>query len=514
MTSADVRRACLVPTFALVLYAEWNTGLATDDFGLITKATTGSLSNLWPGMYVSTPLLKLTHAMPYFTLGETFWAYTLIKAAYVFWAIYAAHRFFGLFVTPLRAWLGALLLLLSPLHDGATLWFAGQYLILSLGFYLLAYVKAHENRSGAAVLLALCGSFSNYGSPSIAAGLTLMFLLQRRWRAAVLILVPNAVYSAYYFYTSTVLKIGTARLPDEFDLQSFLKSYVAQLASFLDAGVGPSAWLKYALSLSSLSWVSATLALAAAAWLWRLSRRHSMAASDPPPSRLLLAGSGAIALSAFCLFALTSGYPQVTFSLGNRIVIFGNLFLVSLVLHSARPAALTILTAVTVTAFLGVSSHWSRWNAIVMESFADIRALDLPMFHPPETLFVRGLQFSRLGPLSHIDHFTATYVVRDMFALARRGHEPIRAASFNSRLQLESDHLVDIKYGDLMPVGESILLYDAERNTMTVVARGDITNQLAALPRDLRHWTQLIGPGMFRDTILVLMPRLKYAYRD
>jgi hypothetical protein len=514
MTSASVRHTCLLPTFALVLYAQWNTGLATDDFVFLRKALSGSLeSNLWPDVYISVPLLHYTHALAYFAFGEHFWAYSLLKAAYLFFAICAAQRFFALFFSPLRAWFGALLLLLSPLHDAATLWFAAQYLILSLGFYLLAYVKAHEERDGAALLLALCGSFSSYGSPPLAAGLALMFLLQKRWRAAALMLAPNLVYSAYYSYTSAILKVGTTRLPGEFSIWSLVKSYAAQLASFLDAGAGPSAWLKYALSLSSLSWMSLMAALAAAAGLWRLSQRHSLPATNPVPGRLLLAGCGAIALGAFGIFALTSSYPQVAFNLGDRVMIYGNLFLVSLALHFARPAALTTLTAITVTAFLGISDHWTGWNGVVRESAAHIRALDVPI-KPGETLFVRGLQYSRLGPMTHIDHFTANYVVRDVFAVARHGQAKIPTASFNPRLRLESDHLVDIKYGDRTAMGESILLYDAERNTLTRVPRGEIKNQLAALPRELRHWTQLIGPGIVRDTILVLMPRLKYAYPD
>jgi len=341
-----------------------------------------------------------------------------------------------------------------------------------------------------------------------------MFLLQKRWRAAALMLAPALVYGAYYYYTSAILKVGIARLPGEFNIWSFVKSYAAQLASFLDAGVGPSAWLKYALSLLSLSWMSIIAAIAATAWLWRLSQQqHSLKATNPVPATLLLAGCTAIALGAFGVFALTSSYPQVAFNLGDRVMIFGNLFLVSLVLHLARPAALTLLTAITVAAFLGISDHWRGWNGVISESAADIRALDVPI-EPGETLFVRGLQYSRLGPMTHIDHFTANYVLRDVFALARSGERKFPTASFNPRLRLESDRLVDVKYGDRTAIGASIMLYDAERNTLTRVPRSEIKNQLAALPRELRHWTQLMGPGIVRDTILVLMPRLGYAYVD
>ena len=507
-------RLILVATFALVFYAQWGTGIATDDFGLLLRAVNGSLaSNVWPGMYIATPLLNVTHGLGYLAIGTHFWGYSLLKAAYLLFAIYAAQRFLSLHVTPLRAWLGALLLLLSPLNDGATLWFAGQYLILSLGFYCLAYVRADQNRPLAAFVLALCGSFISYGSTPLAAGLGLRFGLDKRWRAAALMLAPNVIYSCYYVYTSAFLGIGTSRLPGQLSLSTLAKSYLAQVASFLDATAGPSALLKYVLSLGSLSWMSFGVSLVAAALLWRWSREEFKSTTREQLTSRLLVGFGAVAVLALGLFALTSSYPQMAFNLGNRTMIFGNLFLVALLLHVAETRVLTAITAVSIAAFLGLGDHWATWNRVVMESAARIRSLEVPMA-PDETLFVRGLQYSQLGPMTHIDHFTATYVVRDVFGAAREGRPFIRTASFNRRLRVSSEYLVDIKYGDRVVIGESIWLYDAERNTLARIERNEIAAQLAGLPSELRHWTQLVGPGALRDTILTLMPRLAYAYGD
>ena len=114
--------------------------------------------------------------------------------------------------------------------------------------------------------------------------------------------------------------------------------------------------------------------------------------------------------------------------------------------------------------------------------------------------------------MTHIDHFTAHYVIRDVMTFARRGMPHVEPISFNRRLRLEGDKLVDIKYGHRFSIGESILLYDAEADSLTRVAKGDIPATITALPPEIRHWTQLLGPGMTRDTILWLMPSLKYAY--
>ena len=72
--------------------------------------------------------------------------------------------------------------------------------------------------------------------------------------------------------------------------------------------------------------------------------------------------------------------------------------------------------------------------------------------------------------------------------------------------------MVDIKYGDRYPIGEAILLYDAATGAITRLPKSEVPSQLAALPAELRHWSQLLGPGVARDLILWLMPSLAYAY--
>lgn len=512
MSMLKLRDARVWAIVATVFYAQWHTGLATDDFVFLSQAQKSSLAlNLWPDVYFSVPLLHYTHALAYFLFDEHLWAYDLLKAAYLALALLAAWRFLAVFYGPGRAMLGAMLVFFSPLHDAATLWLTGQYLTLSLGFYLLAYVKAHEQRDGQAFALAACGSFCSYGSPPLAAGLALMFVLQKRWKAAAMLLVPNLIYVAFYAYTSAVMKVGIKRLPEEFHVGVLAKNYLAQIASFLDASIGPSAWLKYALSLASLSWLSLVVAVGLAVWLWR-TPVESVSESAGTDRRILLAGGSAIVALSFGIFALNGKYPQVAFNLGDRVMIYGDLLVAILLVNFVRRRyALTAIVVVVVAAFLGIGDHWKRWNDTVQASVAQIRALPVPE-QAGSVVFVSGLQYSPLGSMTHIDHFTASYVVREVFAIARRGRQEIQTTSFNPRLRLEADSLVDIKYGDRIPIGRTILVYDAGTNTLADIPRERIEARLSGLPPELRHWTQLIGPGVMRDAILWFMPRLKYAY--
>lgn len=511
MLTLSFRNQRLLVIIGTIIYALWQTGLATDDFVFLRNSQENSLaSSLWPTVYFSVPLLHYTHALMYFLFGEYYWAYDLLKAAYLTFCFLAAWRFFSIFYGTERAFFGALCLLLSPLHDAATLWLTGQYLILSLGFYMWAYTRAHEDRDFQAAVLATCGSFCSYGSPPLAVGFALMFAWQRRWKAALLLLIPNVAYSLFYFYTSVIMSVGIKRLQPEYSLGTLAKSYVAQIGSLVDASVGPSAWLKFALSIASLSWLSLAVGLGLAAWLWRTGSRLYSGA-DAPTRRVPLIGGATIVALALGIFALNGKYPQVAFNLGDRVMIYADLFAAILLMHLARPRILAGATIVTVFAFLGISDHWKEWNYKLHVSANQIVQLNVAT-RPNSPLFVTGLQYSRLGPMTHIDHFTATYVVQSFFDVARHGKAKISVASFNRRLELQTEDLYDIKYGERTPVGDTILLYDADSNTLSTVPKGQIVARISNLPMELRHWTQLLGPGLLRDAILWFMPRLKYAY--
>ena len=494
-------------------WAAAGTGLATDDFVHLNNSLRTPLAQmLLPSAYLSAPLLHYTHALAYSAFGMHLWAYDLLKAAYLLFAFAAAGRFFALFVSVQRAWLAAIIFILCPLHDGATLWLTGQYLILSLAFYLFAYIAAHHGQIGKAALLAALASFSSYGSPPLAAGLTLMLLWQRNWRGALALAAPNALYVLYYSVTSVMLKAGTSRLPSQFEFLKLLKSYLMQVASFADAALGPSAWAKYALSLGSLTAASAAVAVLGVALLWRWT--HGGAPPSNRQTGVAITGSLTIMLSAFGVFALTAAYPQVAFNLGGRVLIYGSLFLAVLLMRFASQRLLTVLATVTIFSFMGITDHWRDWNRTTQASITQLRAQfrTQPAQLPDQFLFVSGLQYSRLGPMTHIDHLTASYVIRETLTLADPARQWPQAVSFNRRLQLQGDVLVDIKYNERFAIGSSILLYDAERDTLARVARADIAARLAALQQETRHWTQLLGPGLTRDAILWLMPSVKYAY--
>lgn len=492
-------------------YLLWHTGFATDDYVHLYNGLNRAIRENWlPKEYISIPVLHYTHGLAYFVLGDRPWAYDLLKAGYAGMGVFFASRFFQIFCEPRRALMLAFLFVFLPFHDAATFWLTGLYLVLSFCFYLFAYSQAATGRYGLAVLFALLGSFSSYGSPPIAFGLALLALMQRRLKLAATLLIPNLIYVLYYLVTSLVLKSGTPRLTGEFSLSALGKQLLLQVITFLDAGLGPSGWAKLLFSIGGLDGPGLVAGLIAAVALLHYVAKETRHTAD---YRLLVAAM-AILVGSFGMFALTGLYPQLAFSLGDRVMIYGSFFLVSLLAVVRLPRFIEIgMVLVLCLSISGVACHWKRWNQSVERVAANIRAQEgFRKLEPGSRLYVAGHQYSKLGPYSHIDFLTADYVVQTFFVLQLGGNIPFRAMSFNRRMVFEGGSLRDRKYGDSSPVVDGIWLYDSERNALEWVVSAEIPARLRSLPDETRHWTQQIGDGWLKTRLLEAVPRLRYAY--
>lgn len=498
-------------TFGFILFLQWGTGFGTDDYVFLLQGLTQPIAkNWWPTAYLSVPVLHYTHALAYFAIGDRPWAYDLLKAVYAAVGVYFASCFFRIFCPPRRALLLALIFVFLPLADAAVYLLTDLYLVISFTSYLYAYALGHKGRLSGSALFALIGSFSSYGSPPIALGLAALALLQKQRKLAAALLLPNLIYIAYYLFTSLVLKVGTQRLSGELGIAGLVKQFIVQVASFLDAAVGPSAWAKIAYSIGSLDavgWLVGLLAAIAAVY-YIVGERRTVA------DRRLIAAASIMLVTSLGMFALTGLYPQMAFSLGDRVMIYGSFFLVCL--FATLPMSSFVESGIVVVlmlAMVGISTHWKDWRREVDQVGANIRSNEAIRALPPGTLlYVSRHQYSHLGPYAHIDFFTDNYVVQTFFKLQLGPDTKLNFASFNRRLAFEDGKLRDRKYGDVMPANGGIWLYDSRRNTVDYVGAADIQNRLDALPADIRHWTQQLQDDRLKAFITWIAPNLRYAY--
>lgn len=510
MKTALIRFGPHLAFAALIAWALHGQGVCCDDYPQIVLRTAMAPVEEW----WATPLLIVTHGLGYALLGyDHFWAYDALKIGWMVLAYAMAYRFAALWLAPTRAALFAALFLLFPSHDSTVFWYSNQYLALTSAFFLYAFSLAERGRLAPAAAWSALGSFVSYGSPPWAFGLALAFALQRKWREALALVVPNAAYVAYYVSLTRVIGKGSGRLPAAFEPIAVAKQFVLQVAAGLESVLGPSLWLKVWWSIGSLT----LLSLLVAAILSTILFATSGNTEKKPVPQTIWAAAGAVAVLGFAMFALTGFYPQSAFGVGNRVTIYAS-FPVALGLAAlARPRlAYAAVAGVLVLATLGVADHWREWRRVQEATLEAIRAT--PQLGPREiaggTLFVVGRDYSRLGPIGHVAFLSDIWVTDAVFALALGERKRFKAVALSSRFSVTPAGLVDSKHGTTYKVGEAIDVYDAARGELRTVAAQDLARFVAAQRPPPRHWIQLVHAPWLSALIQRWMPRLRYLFPD
>ena len=171
-----------------------------------------------------------------------------------------------------------------------------------------------------------------------------------------------------------------------------------------------------------------------------------------------------------------------------------------------------MILAVISLSIVGLSDHWKAWNHTQSQIIESVRTNRELLDFNGKTLFVSGYQFSHLGAMSHIEFFSVSNIVRDVFQHAMSKPTPYQALTLNKQQHWENGEVIDRKFGDRVRVGDTVAVYDAEKNHLRYVPAKELNAHIELLPTERRHWVQLLGDGPIRSVILYLMPRLKYAF--
>jgi hypothetical protein len=499
------------PFLILFAYSLHGVGVCCDDFELVLRAP----SDPWFQYLLANPANIPTHGLPLLWIGYAhFFLYDALKFAWVALAYAMAYRFGSLFFPAPRAALFAALFVVYPAHDSTSFWFTAQYLLLTASFYLYAFYLASRARLAAAAAMATLGSFVSYGSTPWALGLSLVFVLQREFRRAAVLLVPNLVYIVYYAAVTLWLGLGNKRLPHEIHVEALLKQLILQIAGGADAVLGPSLWLKIWYSVNSLTLLSAAVGMAIVLALLQGAR----APAEPPRVRLALwLGAGAVVLVAFLMFAVAPGiYPQLAFGMVNRVVIYASFGAALVLAYAARRAwSAGALAALLTFSSLGLSDHWRAWRAVQDGTIEALRR-DASLASgklDTATLFVTGNAYSRLGAMAHIDFLSQRVIADPVFRIALGERKTFLVVPLRSRFVVVPNALVDPQDGARYPIAASVPVYDTEARELRRVDVADMPRLIAGLETPNRHWVQMMPGAWLRDFILRWMPQFGYLRR-
>ncbi|MCM8790629.1 MAG: hypothetical protein NC938_02905 [Candidatus Omnitrophica bacterium] len=494
----------------IIIYLMWNTGLVSDDFDIMARVKGKSLVEaLIPKstiMFVETPLGYLFfYIWYYFASAWNSAIVDVMKIVYIILAFYMIYKFFSIYFDNRHAMLTSFLFLFFPSHDATVYWFMVQYLTLSFAFYLYAYYLTQREQLLPAFLFALAGSFISYGSPIIAVSLFMLTVLNRHVKKGFILLVPNVIYSVYYIVIAKMISIGVDKLPKRPDIYAIAKQFVLQMATFADAVLGPSMWLKIYYAFVQLSFASVIIGILATGLYYALYDKIKTQRDTK-----LVISLFSMTIVAFFVLSLTGLYPQLAFNLGNRVTIFGSLLVVYLLISAGIQRGIgAILFAVFIFAILGISDHWKSWNAhqqTVIYKMATNK--DLAEYSGTEIVFISGNQYSKYGPISNIEFLSEWFVAGPVLKLALGSQA--NGAPINKRFRYANNLLTDPKNDVAVKVREYINVYDSENDIFFKLYAKDINSYIASLPYDKRHWVELVDSSLLRDMIKWLMPRLKY----
>lgn len=505
--SLNRRRLFYFTYFILICYLLIKTPLVSDDYAYILKARSSNLL-LPSGWFVAAPLEHyfLNIWYNFFNL-ENMWLVNIIKIFYVIVCFYLITRFFSIFVDESYAFLISFLFIFYPSHDSTVFWYLGIYMLLTISLYLFSYYLVHNDRLILGLLFAFIASFTSYVSVAIAIMLVALFLFERKPFKALLIFIPNILFSIYYIYTTKIVGLTKTQIPQNFNIFIIFKQFILQIITFFDALLGLSIWLKIYFSILELSWMSIIIGILIVI-LFHYSYKNNASFYNLNLIKSL------IILSFFSLFifAVTGRYPQTAFNLGNRVTIFGSLLITYLfVLLPVKKTIKTLIFSILIFSLLGLSDHWKKWNIRQNNIIKNIKNNEsLKNYDMKKEIFVCGNQYSKLGPFSHIEFLSEDWVPKSIFGLALG--KDINAHSLNKRHEFQNGFIVDNKYMQKIKLSDSINVYDSETNQLFTLEPQEINLFLSRLPKEYRHWVQFLNIKFINSTIVKLMPRFLFYF--
>lgn len=500
----------LIFYFLLIAYLVINTGIFSDEFFVVSKLRNKSLIDAVLAFetlsYINIPSAYLTHFSWYCFFRNNIYLLDLIKIFYLILSFYMVAQFFKIFLNEYSSLWASFLFIFFPCHDSTVYSFMNQYLSLSFAFYLYAFYLAYHNKLYKAFLLALFASFLSYGSPPIALALFILCILNKEYKRGLVILIPNIIYWLYFIPLNFFMRLRSPRIIEEFSFSATIKQFILQILSSIDAIIGPSMWLKIYYGFWQLTLISFLVGIFAVMVIYKSSNDVKAKCNSQLIICLL-----AMLFFSFLIYAATGRYPQIAFSLGNRVTIFGSLLLAYIIVSAPFSRKANILfIALLILPVLGISDHWKNWNMHQQTVIANIKNnLSLKVYNDKRPIYVTKNQYSKYGPISHIDFFSEKWVPNSIFKISLA--LDITALSLNRRFKYADGYLIDGKYGQKERIIEYINVYDSGEDKLFKVPQEEINSYIDTLPQDYRHWVQILGIEFFRSLTKGLMPRLKYA---
>ena len=497
----------------IILYLFMVTGLHGDDYSEIGGwRDLADFLNPDPqkkGLLISGLPTFYTLWWPYFVIGfQHQWVYDLIKGLVHLVSLLCVYQFARDYFPRDRAMIASALFVFYPLHDTTMYWYMTVPYVFTPAIIMYAHSLVRNERNWLGLLLLMFGAFAGYVSPPYVFGLAAIFLFERNYKKAAFFAFPGVLYVGFYFFIKFAYPGAEARINSHLGMMDFVKQFMLQPLSFIEAAIGPSYWLKIYFAIGSLGVVSALIATGIVVFLFIKSSSFS---ERPEFPKSLFFGLLCVVLFSFGIYALTGLYHHSAFNLGNRSTVYGSLLIAFLLaLLPLNKKTIIFFSLIFILPVFGLSDYWKSWNVHQKGIIENIHTnASLKALEPGSTLLVTGNIYSKLGPFSHIEFFSMPWVVNSIFHDWVKSKNVVALAPY---IELDHGSLVDPKFGGRYPLGSKIYVYNSEANSVKQISIEAVPQLLADRPREIRHWVQLAKGTWIESSIVALSPRLTYLF--
>lgn len=477
-----------VLTILLTTYLLFGTGIAADAFAWINYKS----AILYPDVLIATPVEHYTHMLPLKLFGaEHIWIIDVLKIIYINIFIFLIYKYISLFHSNELSFLLSFIIVMFFLHDGATFWFIGNYIIFSFAFMGYSYYLIENKKYLKATIAGFIGSFVSYASPIFSASISIGFLLKKDFKNFIIFSIAPLFYVIYYIFITEYIAIGTKRI--QLDNLNIFKQYALQILTYIDA-ISVAMILKiYYLIVNLPVWYYLVSFFIVHGILKIIDIKEKI-------NTTLLIIFTAMLLIGLLVLSLTGGYYQMAFSLSNRIVFITTIVFVYVIFMLSNKTVKWFVLYFMILSLFATSSHWKQWFDYQMnisnsiEANEDIKDLD------NQVLFVYGKNKSELGNIDHLE-FSMFYNINNIN----------RTIGLNKSLSFDNHVLRNIETNNRIYFEDFIYVYFLESNELKKIYEKDISDLIKSSPHNYRHWAQTLPNGnIIKKLIYKVMPSLYY----
>ena len=494
-------------------YLITGTGLHGDDLTVISEMKDIPLYEFLTtpfDMTIFGPVSYYLYWWAYYFLGNDYLIiYDLIKILTMLVSVFFVFKFATRYLSENRALLASILFIFYPVHEATTYWYMTSSYILSPSLIMFGHYLIDRDSRYKGALFASLGTFAGYMSSPYIFGLSVIFLVRKETKKALLFIFPGFLYVIYYFFIKFQTNVER-RINHNLDALDYLKQLITQPISALDAIVGPSYWLKAIFAIQSIGWISILIAIFISSY-FILSK--TVLLEKPKVSKELIFGLASVSILSFFMYALTGLYQHSPFNLGNRSTVYISLFLAFMLAMFLRSSKLSYISLILMFLFpnFGLSDHWKGWNENQLNIISNISSnQELSKIDKNSTLIIKDNLYSKLGPFSHIEFFSMPWHTTNIFSKYTKALDIL---ALTSNTKIHDNILIDKKYPQFKKkIRKNIYLYYTKDDKLKKISTDELIKLVSQEKKIFRHWVQLFKNTFIADMIIRLSPKLSYLF--